>query len=149
MEPIVDSQQAVTVAIKPCRSCSGPIPESDRFCRSCGESQSTRRIISVDGGFALCDSLGTGFDSGSMPDASAPNVINPGRRIPSTRIPGTVISSTGTSGAIDADLSNHFVSGPVVWALTTTGGNLAGVHDSRMRRIVSLLISVPVWLIIL
>lgn len=144
MEPIVDAQQAVTVVIKPCRSCSGPIPESDRFCRSCGESQFTRKINAADGALALRDSLGTGFEPASMPDASAPNMVDPGCSILSSRI-----SATSISGAIDPGLPNHVVSGPVVWALSTTGGSLARVHDSKMRRIVSLLVSVPVWLIIL
>jgi len=139
MEPIVDTQQAVTVAIKSCRSCSGPIPESARFCRSCGQGQSMPTIISVDGALALRESLGAGFDSASGLDASAPGLVDPGRSVPSTRV----------SGAVDAALSNHLVSGAIVWALSTTGVSLACVADSRVRRIVSLLISVPVWLIIL
>jgi hypothetical protein len=98
----VDTQQAITVAIKPCRSCGGGVPETDRFCRLCGESQSAGQTIAV-----------------QVPDV------------------------------IQARISNHLVSGPVVWALSMTGGGLAKAYAPRMKRIVSLLVAVPVWLIIL
>ena len=130
----MDTQQAVTVAIRPCHSCGGGVPESDRFCRLCGESQLVLNTVTIEAAPQSCDLLGdiprnSRFDSASMP--------------------GTGISGTRTSGSIDAGPLNHPVSGPVIWALSTPRGGLARVYDPRMKRIVSVLISVPVWLIIL
>jgi hypothetical protein len=130
MESTVDTQQAVTIAIRPCRSCGGGVPESDRFCRLCGESQMVMNTVNVEAAPQSCD----------IPRYS---------RFDSAGMSGTGISGTGISGTVDAGLLNHPVSGPVVWALSTTGGGLAKVYDPRMKRIVSLLISVPVWLIIM
>jgi hypothetical protein len=135
----VDTQQAVTVAIRPCHSCGGGVPESDRFCRLCGENQLVLSTVTIEAAPQPCDAQHDiprycRFDSASMPG---------------TVTSGTGISGTGTSGAVDAGPLNHPISGPVIWALSTTGGGLARVYDPRMKRVVSVLISVPVWLIIL
>jgi hypothetical protein len=126
----VDTQQAVTIAIKPCRSCGGGVPETDRFCRLCGESQSAPQAPVVE---------------------AAPDLREASRNtdLEYAGGSGAVLSRPGASGAMEPQFSYHLVSGPVVWALSAPAGGVVKGYGPRIMRIVSLLISVPVWLIIL
>jgi len=181
MERIVDTQQAITVVIRPCRSCGGGIPETDRFCRLCGQSQQAGQTIAV--GPELRESLrkdlqedlrearggawseresesgivrrqgaasgptmgraeargggGSEFDFGS-------GIV--GRRAGSG--PVTDGSGSSVSAALVTRLSDQLVSGSVACVFNVAGGRAASADANRVKRIVSLLVSVPVWLII-
>jgi hypothetical protein len=142
MERIVDTEQAVTVAIKPCRSCGGGIPETDRFCRLCGESRQAGQTIAARPEWRedlreARNNAGSEFDSESEIAAGANS--------------GAVAGGSGSfaSAALAARLSNQLVSGSVACVLTSTCERPVCADMPRMKRIVSLLVSVPVWLIII
>jgi hypothetical protein len=143
MERIVDTQQAITVAIKPCRICRGGIPETDRFCRLCGESQQAGQTIEVRQGWRkdLQEAPGNGGnDLEFVSENSRQGGANSG--------PVTEGSASCVSAALVARLSNQLVSGSVACVLSSASGSPVCADAARMKRIVSLLVSVPVWLII-
>ena len=177
----MDTQQAITVVIRPCRSCGGGIPETDRFCRLCGQSQQAGQTIAVrpelreslrkdlqedlrearGGAWSERDSEsvivrrqgaasgpttgraeargggGSEFDFGS-------GIV--GRRAGSG--PVTDGSGSSVSAALVTRISDQLVSGSVACVFNVTGGRAAGADAPSVKRIVSLLVSVPVWLII-
>ena len=122
---------AVTVPIKPCRSCGSAVPESDRFCRLCGESQSPGQTIALQGSAEPRD----------LQDLDSASTA-------AQRVSGPWIGSE-QAHPMEGPISSRLVSGPVVWALSRTGTGAANSYAPRMKRIVSILISIPVWLIIL
>jgi hypothetical protein len=65
------------------------------------------------------------------------------------RASGRGFSEFGASEAVEPRVSYHLVSGPVVRALITPAVSKRNGYGPRIKRIVSLLISVPVWVIIL
>lgn len=173
MERTVDTQEAITVAIRPCRSCGSGIPETDRFCRVCGRSQQAGMTIAVRpelrvelrGGRGTSGSdahSGSGMMRGrgacSAPVGGGletrrntggefdfrPEIINR-RGAGSGPVPETV---SCVSSALVARLSGQLVSGSMACVFSMTGERVASAEARKIRRIVSLLVSVPVWLII-
>jgi hypothetical protein len=118
MEQIVDTQQAITVAIRPCLSCGSGIPETDRFCRLCGQSQQAGQTIEI------------------------------ARRSGVGDLAVTEGAVSSISAALVTRLSDQLVSGSVACVFSIGGGRPGGTYAPRIKRIVSVLVSVPVWLII-
>jgi len=103
--------------------------QTDRFCRLCGERRSVPQARTVEG--ALESS-----ETSRVADQDA-------------RASDQAMTELERSGAIEPRLSYRLVSGPVVWALSTPAGSMRKGYGPRIKGMVSLLISVPVWVIIL
>jgi hypothetical protein len=116
---IINGQEGVTVPVKACTGCDGQLLASDRFCRWCGAAQPAEA-------------------SGALAVAS---------EAASERL---AAASYATSLLVEAkrDLY-HRVSGPLVDAVVANvaSGQL-GEQGRLMRRLMLVLISLPIWLMI-
>lgn len=123
---MIDIHQAETVAVKACCSCGGGLLERDRFCRWCGQCQASIEPLPDDKSF---------HKSATTPSAGGPT------------------SPYTTSGLSVASAKPDFyrpVSGPLVQAaLANISTSPVADFTSRMaRKLIFVLISIPVWLII-
>jgi len=118
-------QQAETVPVKPCNSCRGGLLEADRFCRWCGEPQTS----------ITAPAFGKSEPIFAVQSASSDT----------TRYQTTVLDSSDGS----RDLY-HRVSGPLLSAVVA-GASRSATGELRspfLQRAILALISVPIWMII-
>ena len=117
-------QEARTVAVKACNSCSSGLLERDKFCRWCGARQ-------------------PGFDAvGSTGVQEAPT----GATTCSAALRATVALGPGAR----ADVYRR-ISGPLVSAVVTGALSAPSTENQSafIRRVILALISIPIWLIII
>jgi hypothetical protein len=117
------TEEARTVAVKACTSCSGGLLEYDRFCRWCGVRQPGRVMKSN----PLNAAQLTGSVSGGLREYT-----------------------TSALERADAEAGLYRrVSGPLVSAVIAgVSASSPQVYSRFMKRAVLALISVPIWLII-
>jgi hypothetical protein len=117
-----------TNEIKSCGSCGMDLLERDKYCRRCGVKQ-PRTCDAL----ASCVTTGAVTASGSTPN----NLINH-------------LSVAPTSTLSETD-TYHKVSGPLVEVLTVGISAHANskFHSQLVRRSLSVLISIPIWLMII
>lgn len=117
------TQEARTVAVKACTSCSGGLLESDRFCRWCGVRQPGRVMESN----RLNAAQSTDLVLGGLPECT-----------------------TAALERVDAKPGLYRrVSGPLVNAVIEgVSASSPQVYSRFMKRAILALISVPIWLII-
>jgi hypothetical protein len=125
-EIMIDIHQAETVTVKACCSCSGGLLEHDKFCRWCGQCQGSIESLPGDRGF---------YKAATMPGARGPT------------------SSYTTSELPGAGAKPDFyrpVSGPLVQAALAniSTSPVADFTGRVARKLIFVLISIPVWLII-
>lgn len=123
-----NTQQAETVAIKACSACSGGLLESDKFCRWCGERQSSSRAVNekvkatsvAEYDTAISRFTTTALDQSPLEQMS----VNVGRY--------------------------HSMSGPLVNALITslTVNSVEHLQGGVAKRAMLALMSLPIWMII-
>ena len=120
----MNGQESETVAIMGCKACGAGIPQSDRFCRLCGASQIDRLTPATE---ALPEGLPS---SGSLACWKPP--------------------SHYATRAMPRGAFNESLSGPLVKAVADgLSANLSlRFLDRRVKRIVLILVSVPIWLMI-
>jgi len=120
----VNGQESETVAITGCKACRAGIPQSDRFCRLCGASQTDPLVPAT-------ETLPEGLPSSGS--------------LACWRPPSDYVTRVMPRGAFCESLS-----GPLVKAVADgLSANLSlRFLDRRVKRIVLILVSVPIWLMI-
>jgi hypothetical protein len=124
----VNKQESETIAIMGCKACGAGIPQSDRFCRLCGAGQT--------------DSL--------TPSVSLSNQDHPVRLASSDSLEWSRPPSDYATRAMPTRAGYGPLSGPLVTAVADgLSAHLAlRFLDRRVKRILLILISVPIWLMI-
>lgn len=123
---MIDIHQAETVAVKACCSCGGGLLERDKFCRWCGQCQGSSESSPDGRGFLKAATTTSG---------------------------GGPTSPYTTSGLSVSGAKPDFyrpVSGPLVQAALAniTTSPVADFTGRVARKLIFVLISIPVWLII-
>jgi hypothetical protein len=117
-----------TNEIKICSSCGVDLLERDNYCRRCGVRQPR-----------TCDALASGVTTGAVTESgsTANKLINH-------------LTVASTSALSETD-TYHKVSGPLVEALTEgiSAHAHSKFHSQLVRRSLSALISIPIWLMII
>ena len=120
----MSGQESVTISIAGCKACGAGIPQSDRFCRLCGASQTDLLSLATETlpeGLALSDSL----ECWKPPSDYATRVMPRGAFCES--LSGPLVKAV--ADGLSSNLSLRFL-------------------DRRVKRIVLILVSVPIWLMI-
>jgi hypothetical protein len=122
----LNGQESETIAIMGCRACGVGIPQSDRFCRLCGAGHT--------------DSL-----SATLSNQERPVKLASSDSLECSRPPADCATMAMPTRAGYGPLS-----GPLVTAVADgLSANLAlRFLDRRVKRILLVLISVPIWLMI-
>jgi ribosomal protein L40E len=117
-----------TNEIKICSSCGVDLLERDNYCRRCGVRQPR-----------TCDALASGVTTGAVTESgsTANKLINH-------------LTVASTSALSETD-TYHKVSGPLVEAVTEgiSAHAHSKFHSQLVRRSLSALISIPIWLMII
>jgi hypothetical protein len=117
------TQNAITVLVKACTSCSGGLLEYDKFCRWCGERQPS--LIKTSNQLSAAQTV------------TASNSLSP--------YTTSALDRAGAQGTIYSR-----VSGPLVSAIVAgVSANSPQVCSRVVKRAVFALISIPIWLIII
>jgi hypothetical protein len=128
----VNGQESETIAIMGCKTCGAGMPQSDRFCRLCGAGQTDSLFPSA--------SL-----SASLSNQERPVKLASSDSLECSRPPADYATRAMPTRAVYGPLS-----GPLVTAVADgLSANLAlRFLDHRVKRILLVLISVPIWLMI-
>lgn len=117
------TQDAITVSVKACTWCSGGLLEYDKFCRWCGQRQPTQVRT-------------------SGPLSAAQTVASSNGLSPYTT---SELERAGEQGTIYSR-----VSGPLVSAIVASvSANSSQACGRFVKRAVFVLISIPIWLMII
>ena len=117
------TQDAITVMVKACTSCSGGLLEYDKFCRWCGERQPGQ--------------IKTSSQLSAAQTVSASSGLSP--------------FTTSTLEPLGAQATIYSrVSGPLVSAIVASvSANSPQVCSRFVKNAIFALISIPIWLIII
>lgn len=117
-----------TNEIKICGACGADLLERDKYCRRCGIQQPTASEITTSN--IMTNAIAVG-------GLTASSLINRPAAAP-------------TSALTEAD-TYHKVSGPLVEAVTVgiTASAFSKSHSQLVRRSLSALLSIPIWLMII
>jgi len=128
----MNGQESETIAIMGCKACGAGIPQSDRFCRLCGARQTDS--------LAPSSSLSAGLS----------NQEHPVRLASSDSLECSRPPSYYATRAMPTRAGYGPLSGPLVTAVADgLSAHLAlRFLDRRVKRILLILISVPIWLMI-
>ena len=117
------TQDAITVTVKACTSCSGGLLEYDNFCRWCGQRQP--------GPIEISSQL-----SAAQP-VTASSSLSP--------FTTSALERAGAQGTMYSR-----VSGPLVSAIVASvSANSSQMCSRFVKKAVFVLISIPIWLIII
>jgi hypothetical protein len=132
----MNGQESETIAIMGCKACGAGIPQSDRFCRLCGARQTDS--------LAPSSSLSAGLS----------NQEHPVRLASSDSLECSRPPSYYATRAMPTRADYGPILGPVSGPLVTAVADGLSAHlalrflDRRVKRILLILISVPIWLMI-